>query len=72
MIGTSRYAWIEKCHFSYTDDIIGRERLPYVGGLCSVQTANVLFSPALAKKLKSKGIQSYSVHPGGKEALQRR
>jgi NAD(P)-dependent dehydrogenase (short-subunit alcohol dehydrogenase family) len=41
------------------------------GAYAQSKTANVLFSAALAEKLKSKGIQSYSVHPGGKEALRR-
>ncbi|PMD36474.1 NAD(P)-binding protein [Hyaloscypha variabilis F] len=34
------------------------------GAYAQSKTANVLFSAALAEKLKSKGIQSYSVHPG--------
>jgi NAD(P)-dependent dehydrogenase (short-subunit alcohol dehydrogenase family) len=29
------------------------------------KTANILFSLSLAEKLKSKGVRSYSVHPGG-------
>ena len=30
------------------------------------KTANMLFSVALAERLKSKNIKSYSLHPGGK------
>jgi NAD(P)-dependent dehydrogenase (short-subunit alcohol dehydrogenase family) len=39
------------------------------GAYAQSKTANVLFSAALAEKLKIKGIQSYSVHPGGMEPL---
>lgn len=41
----------------------GKEYSPWAG-YGQAKTANILFSVSLAEKLRSKGIQSYAVHPG--------
>jgi NAD(P)-dependent dehydrogenase (short-subunit alcohol dehydrogenase family) len=47
----------------------GKDYHPW-GAYAQSKAINVLFSAALAEKLKNKGIQSYPVHPGRRVSLQ--